>query len=172
MLTKKYWTKVRTMFSLSTWDYFSSNHMSEIIPGLFVGDMYAGQDMDLLRRNNIRHVINLAHPHVHPEYAQGIRAFCINIKDTPTANIHSLFDETYHFLRQGLGNGDGVLVHCMAGISRSATIALNYIIRTMNISAEEALKLMRFSRPIVNPNQGFWKQILDRQEEYLKHIIL
>ena len=35
----------------------------------------------------------------------------INIDDSPTENIKMYFKETYHFIKEGLTTGTGVLVH-------------------------------------------------------------
>lgn len=52
-----------------------------------------------------------------------------------------------------------VLVHCMAGISRSAAIVIAYLMATEQLDFDAALAKLREKRPIVNPNQGFCAQL-------------
>ena len=71
---------------------------------------------------------------------------------------------TYEFIEQSqlsLTNGGGYscLVHCAAGVSRSATIVLAYIMRKLRVSLSEALTLLRADRPCVQPNLGFMFQL-------------
>jgi protein-tyrosine phosphatase len=51
-------------------------------------------------------------------------------------------------------------VHCAAGVSRSATIVIAYLIMKKNMTCEEALKFARSKRPIIDPNPGFISQLI------------
>ena len=46
-----------------------------------------------------------------------------------------------------------------AGCSRSATMALAYVIQDEKISLKEALTRLRETRPSARPNDGFMKQL-------------
>ena len=52
-----------------------------------------------------------------------------------------------------------VLVHCGAGVSRSATLAIGYLMRRERWSAQAALDLVRSRRSLVAPNGGFWRAL-------------
>ena len=68
---------------------------------------------------------------------------------------------TTHYTEDNLKNGGNVLVHCVAGISRSASVVLAYLMWKENMSFEEALEYLKGLRPIVEPNDGFVKQLKD-----------
>jgi len=53
-----------------------------------------------------------------------------------------------------------VLVHCYAGISRSATIILAYLMVNERMHLHLAIKLLRDKHSISKPNQGFMNQLL------------
>ena len=50
-----------------------------------------------------------------------------------------------------------VLVHCVAGRSRSATVLLTYLMLHRGMSLREALAIVRVARPEVAPVLGFWR---------------
>ena len=52
-----------------------------------------------------------------------------------------------------------MLVHCVAGISRSATIVAAYLIRKCQITTKKAISLLKKQRVQIKPNPGFMKQL-------------
>lgn len=52
-----------------------------------------------------------------------------------------------------------ILIHCQAGMSRSASVAIALLSRLYSISFDEAFKLVQQKRSIVQPNQGFIKML-------------
>jgi len=57
------------------------------------------------------------------------------------------------------GPAGGVLVHCAAGISRSATFVIGYLMAREGLSFDAALESVRTVRPWVCPNVGFCAQL-------------
>jgi atypical dual specificity phosphatase len=52
-----------------------------------------------------------------------------------------------------------VLVHCLAGMSRSATIVCAYLLATTSMNTQETISFVRSKRSIIQPNYGFEKQL-------------
>ncbi|KJE91197.1 hypothetical protein CAOG_02362 [Capsaspora owczarzaki ATCC 30864] len=65
---------------------------------------------------------------VHPPMSQ----LAFDIKDTSDADILSLLPQCIHFLDGALSRNQAVLVHCFAGVSRSATVVVAYIMTLAN----------------------------------------
>lgn len=64
-------------------------------------------------------------------------------------------------------SGGKVLVHCEAGISRSPTICMAYIMRTERLQLEEAFDIIKKRRPFISPNFSFMGQLLQFESEVL-----
>ena len=79
----------------------------------------------------------------------------------PNYNIKCYFDSTNNFIDNCVKNNGKVLVHCMYGVSRSATIVCAYLIKTLHIDTLTAYKLLKDKRDIVHPNEGFIRQLND-----------
>lgn len=60
-----------------------------------------------------------------------------------------------------------MFVHCQAGISRSATICLAYLMRTNRVKLDEAFEFVKQRRSIISPNFSFMGQLLRFESQVL-----
>lgn len=65
-----------------------------------------------------------------------------------------MFDDTFNLIKIGLKCGS-VLVHCAAGVSRSASIVIAYLMRNNGMNYTEAYALVKNKRFVICPNHGF-----------------
>ena len=56
-------------------------------------------------------------------------------------------------------NAGKVLVHCHAGVSRSATVCIAYLMFKNNMFLEEAFEHVRLRRGVISPNLNFMQQL-------------
>ncbi len=71
--------------------------------------------------------------------------------------MKNIIDEVLPKIHQSIESGKTVGVHCYAGISRSATIVVAYLMKYENYKFEEAIQCVFEARPIIRPNIGFLK---------------
>ncbi|KZV64069.1 phosphatases II [Peniophora sp. CONT] len=83
----------------------------------------------------------------------------IPIQDTEYDNIIDHLPLACEFIDNALASGGCVLVHCVMGVSRSATVIAAYLMQKRNISPSEALAVIAQRRPQIFPNYGFVKQL-------------
>lgn len=60
--------------------------------------------------------------------------------------------------------------YSLAGMSRSVTVAVAYIMSITNLSWKEALKVVRVGRAVANPNVGFQRQLEDFESSRLQEV--
>ena len=83
----------------------------------------------------------------------------LDLQDSGQVQISSNFAECFEFISRHKTTGKGVLVHCAAGVSRSATVCIAYIMKEQRLSLKETLVRVRKVRPIISPNFGFMAQL-------------
>ncbi|KAJ3107657.1 hypothetical protein HDU97_003651 [Phlyctochytrium planicorne] len=82
-----------------------------------------------LKALNINHVIRLGNCRWPYPACPGVVFHDFSVDDLPTARISSLFPATTAILDGIRTKGERVLVHCQAGVSRSASIVISFILR-------------------------------------------
>jgi protein-tyrosine phosphatase len=60
---------------------------------------------------------------------------------------------------EAIESGGVVLVHCHAGISRSSSTVISYLMRKYDLTLKDAIEHTRSQRWFINPNPGFMKQL-------------
>lgn len=137
--------------------------MNEIVPNLYLGNEIDAKDLEKLKQNNIYYILNVT---------KNIQFYCdheinnfvckrIAVDDMTNQNLKQHFDEAIKFIDEGIDNNKKVLVHCQAGISRSPTIVIAYLMYKYNLSMNDAYSKVKDIRPIVAPNLIFMSQLMD-----------
>jgi hypothetical protein len=69
----------------------------------------------------------------------------------PALTVKLTFCCSYLFTEEARKKGEKILIHCHAGISRSPTIAIAYIMKHINLSTLEAYAFVQRNRRIISP---------------------
>ncbi|OMJ75470.1 hypothetical protein SteCoe_25393 [Stentor coeruleus] len=102
---------------------------------------------------------------------EGINYHQIELSDSTQATLTSHLPEALSFIEQARRANQNVLVHCAAGISRSASFVIAYIMVKYNYSFDQAKELVKQKRGCVWPNSGFKCQLNALNvEEYRKYL--
>jgi len=87
--------------------------------------------------------------------------FYIDAYDNIEQNLEIYFDRAFEFLDRMEKEKKTCIIHCHAGINRSATIALAYFMKKMNVKLFDAYDFLSLLRPGIIYNIGFRKQLIN-----------
>ena len=88
----------------------------------------------------------------------GARSVRISVEDDRNTNLYQHFDTISSMIREEAEQGGVVVIHCVAGVSRSATLCLAYLTKYYG-SLGEAWGHVKTIRPWVRPNYSFMEQL-------------
>jgi len=139
------------------------NPPSEILEGfMFLGDCFNANSLFQLRKYGISRILSITTTTALGAHDDIPRLF-LNIRDSEDEDIAILFAPACAFLQDARVAGEKVLVHCMAGRSRSATLVLAFLMQMERIPLHDAFLLVKEKRPIIFPNVGFWQQLMEEE---------
>jgi len=105
----------------------------------------------------------------HQNQFSHLRTMYVRLVDTPSSDLSAYFRSATSFIDNELRNGGKVLVHCVAGVSRSVSLILAYLIRFGGYSSLDAFLMVRSKRSIARPNDGFCMQLMDYERGLNKY---
>ncbi len=76
-----------------------------------------------------------------------------------------MIDIGYDFIDRSIQGNGNILIHCMAGISRSASLTIYYLMKKYSVSYDEAYNYVKNKRKIIDPNSCFKLQLQSYSEE-------
>lgn len=148
----------------------SSDARSAITESLFVGRRPGPDDIDELRAAGITHVFScLEGPSMwkvsflEADFWTRVAA----ARDAMDEDITRLFPAFFEFADEAHAEGGKLLVHCEAGVSRSATLATAQLMRAKRQPFFAAYRELKAMRPGVLPNIGFASQLQRYEDELL-----
>ena len=134
--------------------------ISEVFPKLYIGQQSAALNLSLVRKLGIRAFVNCSN-RAAPEFLgqeRDLSCLAVPVHDDPKEAISQHFERAAQWARTK--DGLTLLVFCMSGISRSATIVLVLLMKNRGMTLAAAHARLRECRPKVRPNKGFAMQLL------------
>lgn len=151
----------------------SKNDADLVLPGLWLGNKSASMNEQFLRDNNISCVFNCTKDLPFSYLAK--RKYRVpvddNLEQQEIRNMELWSYEIVYKLTKELKQGS-VLVHCYAGMQRSAAVVAMYLIANYNMKKDNAIAFIKRVRPIAfRPSANFEKSIQGFQDSYERDIV-
>jgi len=139
-----------------------ATHMdvTRILDRLYLSD-YMSLSAERLSELGVSLVINATYEVPNIEVPEGTVEFIqLHINDSISADMAQHMDMCADRIHEVRSAGGVALVHCALGVSRSATICLAYLVKYEGRTLREAYFEVKKKRPIIRPNEGFWRQLI------------
>ncbi|MED6287425.1 Dual specificity protein phosphatase 7 [Characodon lateralis] len=142
----------------------------QILPYLYLGCAKDSSNLDVLGQYNITYILNVTPnlPNVF-EHKSHFRYKKIPISDHWSQNLSQFFPEAISFIDEARSKRCGILVHCLAGISRSVTVTVAYLMQRLNLSLNDAYDFVKRKKSNISPNFNFMGQLLDFERTLGRH---
>lgn len=80
-------------------------------------------------------------------------------------NGKPLIEIGYHFINSVVAENKNILVHCIAGVSRSVSMVVYFLMKKMHMTYEGAITMVKSKRQSACPNDSFRAQLTKYQEK-------
>lgn len=135
----------------------------QVDANVFIGGYIAASDPNYIHRMGVTRIVKMfgddkSYPGGYHRH-RGVAYAVFPALDVPDYDIRSDAVNALRFIKEGLDADERILVHCHAGVSRSSTVVLLYLMLLRGYDLDAALGLLRSVRPIVNPNAGFMRHL-------------
>ena len=142
--------------------------MSRILDNLVLASSFEVMSYKLYEKSSV--IINAA-IEVHIPSIPNLTVINLNWNDNPQQDINkdNLLLKLIQLMDSYICENKTVVVNCYAGISRSSTIVIAYLIAKNKWSLEESINFVKSKRIIVNPNDGFINQLRNLQSTLLSY---
>jgi len=150
------------------------NDADLIIPGLWLGNGKASMNEEFLKKNNITVVFNCTknlpfHSSIKRRYRVPVDD---NLQPDEIRNLELWSYEIVYKIKKEYNKGRNILVHCYAGMQRSAASVAMYLIATTRMNTDETITFLKEKRPIVFfPAPNFYDAIAGFQKSYENQIL-
>lgn len=120
----------------------------QVHPGIWIGSYSSVVDDDLGKEIDV--VLNMA---IECDYTfkNKVQLVKIGIEDGRLTNV-GVFRKAAEVIYNARQDGKNILVHCAAGVSRSSTAVLAYLMLYESMGWQDALGYVQKSRSVVNPH--------------------
>ncbi|GAM23686.1 hypothetical protein SAMD00019534_068610 [Acytostelium subglobosum LB1] len=138
---------------------------------LYIGSQDAAFNREELSHNSITMILNVGFGIQNAFTADpSITYLSVDILDDIDQNIVDCLPPCFKFLDEAITRDTGVLVHCNAGVSRSATVLIAFLIRRLRQPLSICHSIVKSARKQVQPNQGFMKQLANYERVELANL--
>uniref|UniRef100_A0A8C4SCZ5 protein-tyrosine-phosphatase n=2 Tax=Erpetoichthys calabaricus TaxID=27687 RepID=A0A8C4SCZ5_ERPCA len=144
--------------------------LSPILSHLYLGAL-SDVNEEVLQALGISHVMNVSRSCPQPPFLPEAHFHRVPINDSHSEDLLPFLGGALDFIDLVLSQHGRVLVHCLAGVSRSAAVAIAYTMRHLGMTLDEAYRYVKERRPSISPNFNFLGQLQQFQSMLSQDVI-
>ena len=139
---------------------YNNPEIDKITDRIYLGNADASRRKDILKNHGITHIL-VTGAFLECCFAEDFVYHQIDIISSSTLEISKYFEECFKFIDKS----ERVFVHCAAGLHRSPTIVIGYLMITENQTLEEAFSFVKEKRTRINPPTNYIDQLRSLEKE-------
>ena len=142
--------------------------VAEIIPNLWLGNIKIAKNKQFFDDNNISIVINCSRDiPFYSNYTNNIRiSVNDNLKHNEIVRLYKYMDKSSNLIHKELLDNKSILVHCYAGVQRSASIIAAYLIKYGEMSLKTAILSIKSKRHnAFTPSVNFLEALIQFEKD-------
>ncbi|KRK00646.1 dual specificity protein phosphatase 19 [Drosophila yakuba] len=135
------------------------------VPACILSDFLYLGSQDAVSAANIKkykltHILSLGIPTPEVEWPMPVKCKFLPCLDLPETDLMDyVLPVSMEFIEEAHRSQGCVLVHCNAGVSRSPSVVIGYLMKRRDMCFEDAYNLVKSWRPCIQPNAGFIQQL-------------
>lgn len=137
--------------------------LSEIIPErLYLTSLEVAKNKHILKEYNIDIIVSIIDfdpfKYNDSKFIKSKQKIYYFAQDFDEFPLEQYFNSFYQLMEANIGKR--ILVHCLVGMSRSASLVLSYLIKkNLNLTLVDHYSYLKEKRPCIDPNKGFMMKL-------------
>ena len=120
----------RTVIENNYFNFADNNDFNLVYPNIYIGNYSTTTNLELLQNIGITHIVSVI-SQFNPPFPKLFTYLHCYAYDDQSQDISQYFNNSNAFIANALLNSGKILIHCMAGRSRSVTMFLAFIIHIL-----------------------------------------
>jgi protein-tyrosine phosphatase len=148
-----------------------NTEMHQVNNYLYIGNRRASENIKALQAEGIVKILQLLDFYIPFEKNNSIEVHFIQMQDSESQNLSVILPEALRYIHIAVTRGHKILIHCNAGVSRSGSVLIAYLMASLQIDYKQALSIAQEKRACISPNPGFVLQLRALDLNYLRSLI-
>jgi atypical dual specificity phosphatase len=103
------------------------------------------EEVDWLKQEGVKSIVTIREEPLEDEWVKDVNYLHIHSNDMGVPEFEDLISSV-DFIHTRITNNEPVMVHCLAGLGRTGTILACYLIKYVNMTADNAIEKIRQQR--------------------------
>ena len=135
--------------------------ISRITDTLYISGKEDCMNLSVLQKNGITHIINMTTDIPNHFIENQIHYLNLQALDSHKQTLSQFFQIAFGFIEAAKEKNGRVLVHCHAGISRSSSMVIAYLMWSRGWRFGDTIVFVKKQRSCIDPNIGFIGQLME-----------
>ena len=133
---------------------------------IYLGSAFNAATKSTLDNLNIKYIINVTDK-IENYFPNSYEYETYIIEDNDQQHIIPYLENSYKKIKEFQHRNNGnILVHCVMGASRSASVVCYYLMREYRLNPKDIYEAMKLKRECVNPSNTFYRDLMNEYKKY------